>query len=84
MIFFYNLFSTLCFCCCSVTKSHWTLCDSSSTPGFSVPHYLLKFNALAWQLYISWKMMQCARTSLVALMVGSLPAMWETQVRSPG
>ena len=32
-------------CCCSVAKSCLTLCDpmDCSTPGFPVPHYLLKF-----------------------------------------
>ena len=33
------------FCCCSVTKSHPTVCEpmDCSTPGLPVPHYLLEF-----------------------------------------
>ena len=39
------MFSSCCCCCCWVTKSCPTLCNpmDSSTPGFLVPHHLLKF-----------------------------------------
>ena len=37
--------------CCSVAKSRLTLCEpmDCSTPGFSVPHYLLEFAQLPFQ-----------------------------------
>ena len=38
--------------CCSVTKSHLTLCNpvDCSTPGFPVPHHLLEFA----QVHVHW------------------------------
>ena len=45
------IFPYIC-CCCSVTKSYLTLCDSMrcSMPGFPVLHYLLEFA----QTHVHW------------------------------
>ena len=53
--YFSLLWYKLCVCksnCCSVTKSHPTLCDpmDCSTPGFPVLHYLLGFA----QIHVHW------------------------------
>ena len=47
----YYIMNQLC-CCCSGTKSCLTLCDPMdwSTPGLSVPHYLLDFT----QVHVHW------------------------------
>ena len=85
MIFF---IISLVHCVVAVVQlpSRFRHCDPTecSTPGFSVPHHLLQFAILVWQLDMNRKTVQCARTSLVAQMVRHLPATRETWVRPLG